>query len=99
MSNAITQYITSFNQFFIKLNTSIDFSDSFGVSAKSISIFKEEVDKHLRDYLFDGIGYLKKLDEVSSDEKEIEESLFFYPIIGAINNLETHLSQITPVNN
>jgi hypothetical protein len=101
LSNDITQYIKSFNQFFINLDKSIDFSDSFGVSAKSFSIFTDEVDKHLRDYLFDGVSYLKKLDGISSDdkEKEIEESLFFYPLIGSINNLLSHLSQLTPANN
>jgi hypothetical protein len=99
LSDDITEYIKSFNQFFIELNTTIDFSDSFGVSAKSLSIFTEEVDKHLRDYLFDGVSYLKKLDEISSDDKEIEESLFFYPLIGSINNLSSHLSQLTPANN
>jgi hypothetical protein len=100
LSNDITQYIKTFNQFFINLDKSIDFSDSFGVSAKSFSIFTDEVDKHLRDYLFDGVSYLKKLDGISSDdnEKEIEESLFFYPLIGSINNLLSHLSQLTPAN-
>ena len=99
LSNDITNYIKSFTQFFINLNTRIDFIDSFGVSTKSLSIFNEEADKHLHDYLFDGVNYLKKLDEISSDDKEIEESLFFYPLIGSINNLSSHLTQIRTANN
>ena len=39
------------------------------------------------------------LSEIATDDKEIEETLFFYPLIGAINNLSTHLSQLTQVNN
>jgi len=39
------------------------------------------------------------LDEVAADEKEVEETLFFYPLIGTINNLSSHLSELTPINN
>jgi hypothetical protein len=69
------------------------------VSAKSLEIFKVELNKHLRDYLEEGLEYNKKLDEIASDDKEVEETLFFYPLIGAINNLSNHLSQLTQVNN
>jgi hypothetical protein len=48
--------------------------------------------------LEEGLEYNKKLDNVGEDDKEIEESLFFYPLIGAINNLSSHLSQLTPIN-
>jgi hypothetical protein len=44
-------------------------------------------------------NFNKKLDEIATDDKEIEETLFFYPLIGAINNLSTHLTQLTQVNN
>jgi hypothetical protein len=64
-----------------------------------MEIFKDELSKHLRDYLEEGLEFNKKLDEIATDDKEIEETLFFYPLIGAINNLSTHLSQLTQVNN
>jgi hypothetical protein len=64
-----------------------------------MEIFKDELSKHLRDYLEEGLEFNKKLDEIATDDKEIEENLFFYPLIGAINNLSTHLSQLTQVNN
>ena len=57
------------------------------------------MNKHLRDFLEEGLEYNKKNDEVTADEKEIEETLFFYPLIGSINNLSSHLSELTPVNN
>jgi hypothetical protein len=95
----IANYVGEFNKFFFNLNSQYSFADYFNVTAKSLEIFKEELSKHLRDYLEEGLEYNKKLDEIASDDKEIEETLFFYPLIGAINNISTHLSQLTQVNN
>jgi hypothetical protein len=95
----IANYVGEFNKFFFNLNTQYNFADYFNVTEKSLGIFKEELSKHLRDYLEEGLEYNKKLDEIAKDDKEIEETLFFYPLIGAINNLSTHLSQLTQVNN
>lgn len=95
----IANYVGEFNKFFFNLNAQFSFADYFNVSAKSLEIFKDELSKHLRDYLEEGLEYNKKLDEIATYDKEIEETLFFYPLIGAINNLSTHLSQLTQVNN
>ena len=95
----IANYVSEFNKFFFNLNSQYSFADYFNVTAKSLDIFKEELSKHLRDYLEEGLEYNKKLDEIANDDKEIEETLFFYPLIGAINNISTHLSQLTQVNN
>lgn len=95
----IASYVNNFNAFFLKLNSQFSFNDYFNVSEDSMKIFKDEINKHLRDYLEEGLEYNRKLDEAGTDDKEIEESLFYYPLIGTINNLATHLSQLTPVNN
>jgi hypothetical protein len=95
----IANYVSDFNNYFLKLNSQFSFADYFNVSTKSLEVFKRELNKHLRDYLEEGLEYNKKLDEIATDDKEIEETLFFYPLIGAINNLSTHLSQLTPVIN
>jgi len=95
----ITEYVNRFNLFFIKLNTQFSYTDYFSISEKSFEIFKAELNKHLRDFLEEGLEFNRKLDEFAADDKEIEETLFFYPIIGAINNLSSQLSQLTPVNN
>lgn len=94
----IVNYIGEFNKFFLNLNTQYSFTDYFNVTAKSMGIFKEELNKHLRDYLEEGLEYNKKLDDIATEDKEIEETLFFYPLIGSINNLLTHLSKLTPIN-
>lgn len=83
----IVAYVNDFNKLFLSLNQKISFSDYFNVSEKSLEIFKKEANKHLRDYLEEGLAYNKKLDNVGKGDKEIEESLFFYPLIGTINNL------------
>ena len=95
----IANYVGEFNNFFFNLNSQFSFADYFNVTTKSLEIFKNELSKHLRDYLEEGLEYNKKLDEIATDDKEIEETLFFYPLIGAINTLSSHLSQLTQVNN
>jgi hypothetical protein len=94
----IVAYVNDFNKFFLSLNKRFSFSDYFNASEVSLRIFKVEANKHLRDYLEEGLEYNKKLDNVGNGDKEIEESLFFYPLIGTINNLSSHLSQLTPIN-
>ncbi|MGK7395282.1 MAG: hypothetical protein ACNS62_11965 [Candidatus Cyclobacteriaceae bacterium M3_2C_046] len=94
----VTQYIESFNHFFLNLNQDFDFIDYFNVSAKSLEIFRTEVNKHLRDYLEEGLQYNIKLDEISDLNKDLEETLFFYPILGTINNLIKQLAPLSPIN-
>ena len=97
--SSIANFVSDFNNFFFELNTQYSFTDYFSVTEKSMEIFKVELSKHLRDYLEQGLEFNKKLDETASDDKEIEETIFFYPLIGAINNLITQLSQLSQVNN
>ncbi|SFW83344.1 hypothetical protein [Chitinophaga sancti] len=95
----IAAYVQKFNTFFIGLNNQYNFNDYFNVSEKSLEIFKEELNKHLRDYLEEGLEYNRRMDEGVTSDKELEETLFFYPIIGTINHLSSPLSQLTPINN
>jgi hypothetical protein len=90
----IVKSVEVFNEFFISLNKVYDFENNFGISQKSISIFKSNINSHLRDFLEEGIDFNSKLDESNSDEKVIRDSMFFYPIIGTINNLSTKLSEL-----
>lgn len=96
---SIAEYVRNFNLFFLNLNSKFNFNDHFNISDKSMEILKEELNKHLRDYLEEGLEFNRRMDEGGTVDKELEETLFFYPIIGTINNLATHLSQLTPINN
>jgi len=95
----IINYVQNFNEFFLKLHSQYNFVNYFNVSHKSLAIFREESNKHLRDYLEEGLQYNMRLDNVTEDNQEIEESLFFYPLTGTINNLSDKLSGISQVNN
>jgi len=97
--NQIVDFVKSFNDYFIQLSSDFKFTDNFNISENSLQIFKKESSKHLRGYLEEGLKFNKNLDEVAAGEKEIEETLFFYPLIGTINNLSSHLSELTPINN
>ena len=55
----IANYVGEFNKFFFNLNAQFSFADYFNVSAKSLEIFKDELSKHLRDYLEEGLEYNK----------------------------------------
>jgi len=95
----IAKYVNDFNAFFMELNSIYSFADYFNASQKSIELFKTELNKHVRGYLEDGLEYNRKLDQIATDDKELEETLFFYPVIGAINYLSNQLAHLTPINN
>lgn len=96
--NDIVVFVKNFNNYFIQLSSDFKFTDNFNISENSLQIFKKEVNKHLRGYLEEGVKYNKRLDEVAADDKEVEETLFFYPLIGTINSLTSQLSELSPVN-
>ena len=98
VQHSITGQVSEFNNFFLGLDAKMSFSDNFGISYSALEIFKNGINRHLRDYLAEGLDYTKKMDEVKSDEKEIGETLFFYPIIGTISHLSKQLAELTPVN-
>jgi hypothetical protein len=90
--NEIVESVQQFNAIFFALDKKMKYSDSFTVAPQALSIFKNQVNKNVRDYLEEGIEFNRKLDGDISSDKEIEESLFFYPLIGIINNLTKTLS-------
>ena len=87
IKNQLVNQIKGFNRVFIEISNQLNFVDNFNVSEGAFSIFKEELENELFDHLVNGLAYNKKLDGVISDEKEIEETLFFLPIIQKINQL------------
>jgi hypothetical protein len=94
----IINRVKEFNRFFLELNNKINFTKFFNANPRTLEIFKIEMDKHLRDYLEQGLKFNRNLDAISSDDEELQETLFFYPIIGTINNLLGQLSVLNPVN-
>lgn len=82
------EQVKKFIDFFFELDkqNGITFTGSFGISQDSINIAKEVCYKDLQDFTQDGLN--QKLQEVS-EQDYIEESLFFYPLVGVLNALST----------
>jgi len=95
--NVIT-HVQAFNKFFLDLNDVISFDDYFGVSAASRQRFEERVNLDLHNYLENGLGFNRSMDGTTDDDKALEDSLFFYPILGAIPQLFTELGNLNNPN-
>lgn len=89
---AIVDDVLRFNEFFLSLNDKIGFREHFNVSTESMKLLKEEINKHLRDYLEDGIEYIRRLDDVTVETEKLADPLFFLPMIGTINHLLSELA-------
>ena len=94
----IAESVQAFNAFFMQLHSKYSFTDYFNVSSKSLEICKSEMNKHIRDYLEQGLEYNSTMEDNAQQDRELEESLFFYPLTGTINNLIGQLSQLSFIN-
>jgi hypothetical protein len=80
----VIKNVEDFYTLFNKLMAEQNFKDSFDVSNKSAKIFNDNKSKDLLDYELQGIDKLKS-DTV--DEEPLGETLFFFPLIGKLNEL------------
>ncbi len=92
----IVDYITNFNSVFLKLNAEFSFVNYFGVSSASFDAFSRDINKHLRDFLEDGLRFSQDSEGASANQA-FGETLFFYPIIGSINFLLSKLARLSPL--
>ncbi len=93
VKEAILKEVESFIDFFFKLNKDFDFDDELSVSPEYTKLAKEIIYNGLSSYLSEGIA-MKKRNQTDED-KEVEETLFFYPLIGAINSLAFKIGSLT----
>lgn len=95
--NEIVNFIKSFNEIFNEIT--IEFiNKKFILNSDAVDYFLENINDYLMENLDRGVKYVQAF-EKKKDTDSIEETLFFYPLIGAINNLSNHLSQLKQVNN
>lgn len=73
---------------FNTLNSAFNFDDHFGVSAKSLSIARDVCYRDIETYIKKGIA--QRVEE-SDGRNKIEETLFFYPVKGALNRLSLEI--------
>jgi hypothetical protein len=88
----------AFIDFFFAINQEFSFVRNLNVSARALVIAQQELRTHLDTSLMDGIQ--RKEGDVAAEYSgmtdalgaPIEETLFFYPLIGAINKLANALA-------
>lgn len=78
--------VRRFNNFFISLCDDIHVTDRFLVDLKSLNLFKELVNKDLEHHLVNGWNFVNKNQEDKNGGDAIEDTMFFYPIIGSIRD-------------
>ncbi|MBC7570998.1 MAG: hypothetical protein H7319_14865, partial [Spirosoma sp.] len=87
----------AFIDFFFELNQTFSFTRNLNVSPGSLAIAQRELRTHLDTSLMDGIQ--RKESDAAAESSgmsdalaaPIEETLFFYPLVGAINKLANAL--------
>lgn len=90
----LVEEIKEFNKLFLSLNelSQIEFKRYFLVSDQSFELFRDKINNDLDDYAHDA---RINLQNIYSDDNTIEETLFFYPLIGSIFNIvDKHLTEI-----
>ncbi len=82
----------AFLDFFFELNKSFSYRDNFGVEKASLDFAGEFLNKKKINALKTGIK--NKLDEISNEsDEEINETLFFYPLVGTLGELAYELDK------
>lgn len=84
--NEIIESVKRYNEFFVSLCDHIHVNDLFLVDKKSMQLFKDVVNKNIEHHLANGWIYMNKNVEEKNDDDLIEDTVFFYPIIGIIRN-------------
>lgn len=97
VTNSLLNETNAFIDFFFALNQQFSFSRNLNVSPASLAVAQRELRTHLDTSLMDGIQ--RKESDVAAETSgmsdalaaPIEETLFFYPLIGALNKLANAL--------
>lgn len=92
LSNTVGQ-VKKFIDFVFGIDKIFSFRQNFDVDAESLKVAKDICYKDLKTYTEKGLTC--RLEEVDK-EAPVEETLFFYPLIGMLNALADHICQINP---
>lgn len=84
--NEIIKCVKEFNDFFISLCDNIHVNENFLVANKTMQTFRELMNKNIEHHLANGWIFMNKNIDDKNDDDIIEDTVFFYPIIGIIRN-------------
>ena len=79
--------VNRFIDFTFALGEEFSFYDNFGVDLSIVEEVKQLCRKDLRNYLDCGIKAWQENEDAAAGTSKIEETLFFFPIIGMINSV------------
>ena len=82
----IVAAVREYNDFFCQLCDEMHVVDRFLVDNKSLLRFKELVNKDLEHHLLNGWNFVNKNADEKNGSDPIEDTVFFYPIIGSIRD-------------
>ena len=85
IKNGVNQSVCEFIDKFSKYNSLFSFQENFGINSNNLNLYNSILKKNINNDLISGIK--ERLIDVDNPEKNISESLFFYPLKGIINKL------------
>lgn len=86
IENDVVEEYNNFINWFFSLNREISFKNNFGINQTHLEAYKECLKENALDNL--KIALQEKKKELKGDlDENIDETLFFYPLIGGINHL------------
>lgn len=81
---------SNFIELFFDLNKDFSFTENFEISQTRLNEFKSFIINSFKDELL--LGIHERVSELNNElDTTINESLFFYPLIGILNSLATHI--------
>ncbi|MBP2281705.1 hypothetical protein H4V97_000023 [Flavobacterium sp. CG_23.5] len=89
--NVADEYI-SFIDWFFSINSKFKFSDELGINPSHFENYKNYLKEDVVDNVKKGIDS-KKAELKGNQDEELMETLFFYPLIGGLNNLAYKIHQ------
>lgn len=87
--NSINKAVVEFVDKFFNYHNQFNFQDNFGINPNKFDKYKNDLKKNVNNDLISGIE--DRMKDVDDSTKEVNESLFFYPLKGAINRLATQI--------
>ena len=85
--HSVEEEVNHFCDLFIQLNDEISFVNTFGADSAVWSIVEQCCRRDIKKYLRDGIS--KKMEEIkqTGPNTKVEETFFFYPLMGILNKM------------
>ncbi len=94
LENSVVQEINNYYEFILSIhNGGYNLERNLDINIKNLNLYFKALGKDQRElvtYLRDGLN-IKSKEQIGENE-DIEETFFFYPLVGAINNLAYHIA-------